>query len=87
MFGLIEIFEKMVARQLSYYHNTSVMADDVMGKFRWIRERFNYMISSPDYMYALCHLLGEHDDSFNRDFLTFLSAAWSKRQSTGLLSA
>ena len=30
--------------------------------------------------------IGEHDDSFNTEFLTFLSAAWSKRQSEGLLS-
>ena len=45
------------AEQLSMFANIKEQMNE---------DAFNYMISSPDC--ALCHLLGEHDDSLNREF-------------------
>ena len=39
---------------------------------------FNMFIRSPEY--AMMKLLGEHDDYFNKEFLSFLLCMWTKRQ-------
>ena len=58
-------------------------SDERQLMYRRIKEAvdertFNMFISSPDY--ALTKLLGEHEDCFNHEILTFLSDAWVKRQ-------